>query len=55
MPPKQMSQTDTVRYYIELIQDEKRKVEESLAAIREYADKLSAAASEAQQKLIGRG
>lgn len=54
MAPKQMSQTDTVRYYIELIQREKVKVEESLEAIREYADKLSAAAGEAQQRLIGR-
>ena len=53
--PRQMSQTDTVRYYVELIQEEKRKIEEALEAIREYAEKLSSAATDAQQRLIGRG
>jgi hypothetical protein len=54
MVSRQMSQADTVRHYIELIQNEKRKIEESLAAIREYADKLSEASGEAEQRLIGR-
>jgi hypothetical protein len=48
------TQTDMVRMYIELIQDERRKLEESLEAIAEYADKLRAASTEAQQRLIGR-
>ena len=52
---RQMSQTDTVRHYIELIQEEKQKIEQALEAIREYAQKLSAASGEAQQRLIGRG
>jgi len=51
---KQMSQTDTVRMYIELIQEEKKKIEDALEAIREYAEKLASVSGEAQQRLIGR-
>jgi hypothetical protein len=55
MAPRQhMSQTDTVRMYIEMIQGEKQKIEDALEAIRDYAEKLAAASGEAQQRLIGR-
>jgi len=40
--------------YIELIQEERRKIEESLEAIRDYAEKLTAVSGEARQRLIGR-
>lgn len=53
-PQRQMSQTDTVRQLIELIQMEKHKIEEALENIRDYAEKLAAASGEAQQRLIGR-
>ena len=48
------TQTDTVRMYVELIQEEKRKLEECLEAIGDYAEKLRVAVGEAQQRLIGR-
>jgi hypothetical protein len=54
-PTKQMSQTETVRMYIELIQEERWKIEQALEAIREYAEKLASASGEAQQRLIGKG
>ena len=52
MPAKQ-TQTDTVRMYIELIQDERRKISDALEAISDYSHKLHLATLEAQQRLIG--
>jgi hypothetical protein len=53
MPAKQ-TQTDTVRMYIELIQEERHKIADALEAISEYSHKLHLATAEAQQRLIGR-
>jgi hypothetical protein len=51
---KQQSQTDLVRMYIALIQEERKKLEDSLEAIAEYAERLRQASLDAQQRLIGR-
>jgi hypothetical protein len=50
-----MTQTDQVRQLVEAIAAEKDKIEDALEAIRVYADRLRAAAGDAQQRLIGRG
>jgi hypothetical protein len=54
MVQRQMTQTETVRHLIELIQIERHKIEDALEAIRDYAEKLSEASDEAQQRLIGK-
>ena len=53
--PAKQTQTDTVRMYIELIQEERHKISEALEAISDYSHKLHLATLEAQQRLIGRG
>jgi len=45
---------DLVKYYSDLIIDERRKIYESLAAIAEYADQLRRVTSDAGQRLIAR-
>ena len=45
---------DLVKYYIELISEERQKLEESLAAITEYAEQLRRVAHDAQQRLLTR-
>jgi len=40
--------------YIDLIQQEKMKIDDSLEAIAEYSERLRAASLEAHQRLIGR-
>jgi hypothetical protein len=52
--PAKQTQTDTVRMYIELIQDERQKISDALEAISDYSHKLHLATLEAQQRLIGR-
>jgi hypothetical protein len=52
---RRMTQTDQVRQLIQLIEAEKVKLEESLEAISEYAERLRVAAADATQRLIGRG
>jgi prefoldin subunit 5 len=52
---RSMTQADQVRHLIDAIAAERQKLEDSLEAIRVYADQLRAAASDAQQRLIGRG
>jgi ABC-type transporter Mla subunit MlaD len=49
-----ISQTDQVRQLVDAIAAERQKLEDALEAIRVYADQLRAAASDAQQRLIGR-
>ena len=46
------SQTDQVRMYIALIQEERRKIDEALEAITEYADRLREVTSEARDRLM---
>jgi hypothetical protein len=45
---------DLVKYYSDLIMEERRKLEEALAAISEYADQLRRVAEDAGQRLISR-
>jgi F0F1-type ATP synthase gamma subunit len=52
---RRMTQTDQVRQLIDMIAAEKTKIEESLEAISEYAERLRMAAADASQRLIGRG
>jgi hypothetical protein len=52
--PAKQTQTDNVRMYIELIQEERHKISEALEAISEYSHKLHLATAEPQQRLIGR-
>jgi len=47
-------QLNLVSQWADLIQAEKRKIEEALESIQDYAEKLQRAADDAQQKLIGR-
>jgi hypothetical protein len=49
------TQTDKVRELIDAIAAERQKIEDALEAIRDYADRLHAAAGDARQRLIGRG
>jgi Asp-tRNA(Asn)/Glu-tRNA(Gln) amidotransferase C subunit len=49
---KAQSQTDLVRMYIGLIQEERRKLDESLEAIADYAEKLHAITTEARERLM---
>jgi hypothetical protein len=51
--PAKQTQTDTVRMYIELIQEERHKISDALEAIADYSHKLHLATTEAQQRLIG--
>jgi hypothetical protein len=46
------SQTDLVRTYIGLIQEERRKLDEALEAIAYYAEKLHAVTTEARERLM---
>jgi hypothetical protein len=52
--PAKQTQTDTIRQYLELIQEERHKIAEALEAISDYSHKLHLATLEAQQRLIGR-
>lgn len=45
---------DLVKHYSDLIMEERRKLEESLAAITEYAEHLRRVAQDAQQRLLTR-
>jgi len=45
---------DLVKYYSDLIMEERGKLEASLAAIVEYAEQLRRVASDAGQRLISR-
>jgi hypothetical protein len=45
---------DLVKYYTDLIVGERRKIEESLAAIAEYADQLRRVCNDAGQRLLTR-
>jgi len=45
---------DLVRHYSELILEERRKLEEALAAISEYADQLRRVADDAARRLLTR-
>jgi hypothetical protein len=51
---RQMQHADMVRHYIDLIQLEKKKLEEALENISEYAALLKQATDDTQQRLIGR-
>lgn len=51
---RQMQHADMVRHYIDLIQQEKKKLEEALENISEYAAALKQATDDTQQRLIGR-
>jgi len=46
------TQTDLVRMYIDLIEEEKRRLNECFANIQEYAMKLHEATADAQQRLL---
>jgi uncharacterized protein YPO0396 len=52
---RRMTQIDQVRQLIQQIEAERVKIEESLEAISEYAERLRAATTDAGQRLIGRG
>jgi hypothetical protein len=45
---------ELVKYYVELIQDERRKLEEALAAISEYAAQLKRVTDDTAQRLLTR-
>jgi hypothetical protein len=45
---------DLVKYYTDLINDERRKIEEAFAAITEYADQLRRVGQDATQRLLSR-
>jgi hypothetical protein len=45
---------DLVKYYTDLILDERRKLEEALAAIAEYAEQLRRVTEDAGRRLIAR-
>jgi hypothetical protein len=45
---------DLVKYYVDLIQEERHKLEECLAALTEYADQLRRVTQDAQQRLLER-
>jgi Asp-tRNA(Asn)/Glu-tRNA(Gln) amidotransferase C subunit len=46
------SQTDLVRTYINLIQEERRKIDEALESIAEYAEALHEVTTEARERLM---
>jgi ABC-type transporter Mla subunit MlaD len=52
---RSMTQADQVRQLVDAIAAERQKIEDALEAIRDYADRLHAAAGDARQRLIGRG
>jgi ubiquinone biosynthesis protein UbiJ len=45
---------DLVKYYSELIMEERRKIAESMAAIAEYADQLRRVADDTERRLLTR-
>lgn len=46
------SQTDMVRMYIALIQEERHKLDEALEAIADYAERLHVVTTEARERLM---
>jgi hypothetical protein len=46
---------DLMKYYTDLIMEERRKLEECLANIAEYANQLQRVAHDAGQRLLTRG
>ena len=46
------TQTDLVRMYIGLIQEERRKLDDALESIADYAEKLHAVTTEARERLM---
>lgn len=56
MAPRErnLSQADEIRQLIELIQNERRKIDDALGAIQDYTERLNIAAADTQQRLIGR-
>lgn len=45
---------EAVKHYSELILEERRKLEEAMAAIAEYAEQLRRVASDSEQRLLTR-
>jgi len=45
---------DLIKYYSELIMLERRKIEEALSAISEYAEQLGRVTNETQQRMLTR-
>lgn len=45
---------DLVKYYSDLIIEERRKIAESMAAISEYADRLRRVADDTERRLLTR-
>ena len=50
----QKSHPDLVKHYVDLIQEEREKLEECLKAITEYAEQLRRVTADATQRLLTR-
>ena len=48
------SHPDLVKHYTDMIMDERRKIEEALAAISEYAEQLRRVTTDAERRLLTR-
>jgi hypothetical protein len=54
MDAKSKNPADLVKYYTDLILEERRKLEESLAAISEYANQLRRITDDTGRRLLSR-